>query len=275
VVARPRQLELLEEGVELGLLEEGRPVDPREHLAVGVAAPVGAGDRLQLDRADALRAGRVRPAAQVGEGAVGVERDAVDAFVLDQVVDQLDLVVLSLAAEALKRLLDGDVLAREGLVGGDVLAHLGLDRLEVGVGDAHAVGELEVVVEAVLDRRPDRDLDARIEVHDRGGEDVRGVVADEVERVLSAAIGDDLQRLVGLQGQREVAQLAVLLDRQGGAREPGADRSGGVGAAGALGKLERRAVREGDLHRSRCYASAVHTGCSGPKRTGVRVGLLR
>ena len=256
MVARPRLLELLEERVELGLLEEGRPVDPREHLAVGVAAPVCARDRLQLDRADALRARRVRPAAQVGEGAVGVERDGVDAVVLHQILDELDLVVLALAAEALERLLDRDVLAREGLVGGDVLAHLRLDGLEVGVREADAVGEVEVVVEAVLDRRPDGDLHARVEVHDRRGEHVGGVVADEVERVLPAAIGDDLQGLVGLQRLGEVAQLAVLLDGQGGARQPRADRSGGVGAAGALGKLERRAIGEGDLHRSRCYASA-------------------
>ena len=174
----------------------------------------------------------------------------------DQILDELDLVVLALAAEALERLLDRDVLARERLVGGDVLAHLRLDGLEVGVGEADAVGEVEVVVEAVLDRRPDGDLHARVEVHDRRGEHVGGVVADEVERVLPAAIGDDLQRLVGLQRLREVAQLAVLLDGQGGARQPRADRSGGVGAAGALGKLERRAIGEGDLHRSRCYASA-------------------
>jgi hypothetical protein len=89
---------------------------------------------------------------------------------------------------------------------------------------------------------------------------VGGVVADELERVLAAAIGDDLQRLVGLQGQREVAQLPVLLDGQRGARQPRPDRRGGIGATGALGKLERRAVGKRDLHRSRCYASAVRTG---------------
>ena len=161
VVARPRLLELLEVRVEIGLLEEGRPVDAREHLAVGVAAPVGAGDRLQLDRADALGARRVRAAAQVGERAVGVERDGLDAVVADEVLDQLDLVVLALGAEALERLGDGHVLALERLVGGDVLAHLRLDRLEVRVGQRDALGELEVVVEAVLDRRADRDLHAR------------------------------------------------------------------------------------------------------------------
>ena len=46
---------------------EGGAVDPREHLAVGVAAPVRAGDRQQLERLDALGRRRVRAAAEVGE----------------------------------------------------------------------------------------------------------------------------------------------------------------------------------------------------------------
>ena len=157
-------------------------------------------------------------------GPVGVERDGVHRVggigVLDEVLDQLDLVVLALGAEALERLRHRHVLARERLVGGDVLAHLRLDGREVRVGHRDPVGELEVVVEAVLDRRPDRDLHAGVELHHGGGQHVRGVVADEVERVLAAAIGDDLQRLVGLQRQREVAQLPVLLDGQRGARSP-------------------------------------------------------
>ena len=155
----------------------------------------------------------------------------------DEVLDQLDLVVLALGAEALQGGVDGDVLAREGLVGGDVLAHLRLDGLEVGVGDGRALGELEVVVEAVLDRRPDRDLHARIELHRGGGEHVGGVVADDVERVLTGAVGDDLQRLAVDQRAREVAHLAVLADGQRGAGQPRPDGRRGVGARGAVGEL--------------------------------------
>jgi hypothetical protein len=248
VVAGARLLETLEVVVEVLLLEEGRPVDAGEHLAARVAAPVRAGDRLQLEGADALGRRRVRAAAQVGEGAVGVERDGPHAVVAHEVLDELDLVVLALGAEALERLGHGDVLAREGLVGGDVLAHARLDGLEVGVRDGDAVGELEVVVEAVLDRRPDRDLHARIELEDGRGQDVRGVVADEVQGLLPAALGHDLQRLAGLQRRREVADAAVLLDGQRGARQPRADLGGSVGARGAFGQLERVAVGEGDLH---------------------------
>ena len=75
-----------------------------------------------------------------------------------------------------------------------------------------------------------------IEVQHRGGEHVRGVVADQLER-LGIAVGDDRDlRAVG-QRRGEVAQLAVDLDRERGARQPGADRGGEVGAGGAVGEL--------------------------------------
>src|SRR5436190_13254874 len=68
VIAGAGLLEAFEVLGELLLGEEGRAVDPRQLLAVGVAAPVGARDGLQLDGLDALRAGPVRTAAEVGEG---------------------------------------------------------------------------------------------------------------------------------------------------------------------------------------------------------------
>ena len=104
VVARLGLLEALEVLLEVLLLEERGAVDAREHRAVGVAAPVGAGDRLQLDRADPAGGRRVRAAAEVEERAVLVEADGVDALVADEVLDQLDLVVLALLAEVLDRL---------------------------------------------------------------------------------------------------------------------------------------------------------------------------
>ena len=122
----------------------------------------------------------MRAAAEVLEGAVAVERDGLDAFVRDQVVDQLDLVVLALGLEDLDRLGDRHVATLEGLVGLDVGAHRRLDLLQVGVGDLDLVGEVEVVVEAVLDRRPDRHLGAGIELLHRLGHHVGGVVADQV-----------------------------------------------------------------------------------------------
>ena len=245
--------------LELVLGEERSAVDAREHRAVRIPAPVGAGDGLQLERLDALRAGAVRAAAEVGERAVGVQADGVEWVggigVADEVLDQLHLVVLALGAEALERLVDADVLAHEALVGLDVLAHLLLDALEVRVGHGHALGELEVVVEAVLDRRPDRDLHARIELHDGGGEDVRGVVADDVQRAV-AGRRDDLQRLARHERPREVAHLPVLAHGDRGAGQARPDRGGRVGTRRAVGELELGSIGQRDVHRSHASDAA-------------------
>jgi hypothetical protein len=156
VVARARLLEALEVLLERLLGEERGAVDPRQHRTLGVAAPVGAGDRLQREGLDRGGARRVRSAAEIGERSVGVERDGLDLLVAHEIVDQLDLVGLILREEALAGRGDGHVLAHERLGGLDVLAHRRLDRREVVLGDRHARREVEVVVEAVLDRRPDR-----------------------------------------------------------------------------------------------------------------------
>ena len=71
-------------------------------------------------------------------------------------------------------------------------AHALFDRGEVGFGDGDAGRELEVVVEALLDRGADRDLDARVELDHGSGEHVGGVVADQRERLRPvAARGED------------------------------------------------------------------------------------
>ena len=73
-------------------------------VLVGVPAPVGAGDRVELEGADRCGGGGVRAAAEVGERPVGVQRDGLQRVLVvgcaDEVVDQLDLVVLALAARS-------------------------------------------------------------------------------------------------------------------------------------------------------------------------------
>ena len=97
VVALLRLLDLLEIGVELLLLGEGGAVDAREHLAVGIAAPIGARDLHQLEGvADLAGRGHVRAAAEVEPVALLVD---LDLLVLRDGVDQLDLEQLALVAE--------------------------------------------------------------------------------------------------------------------------------------------------------------------------------
>jgi hypothetical protein len=76
----------------------------------------------------------------------------------------------------------------EGLVGRDDLRHLLLDGGQV-LGRERA-RHLDVVVEAVLDRRAHAQVGVREQPLDRGGHDVRGGVADGRER--RTALGVDL-----------------------------------------------------------------------------------
>ena len=65
-----------------------------------------------------------------------------------------------------------------------------LDPRQVVLGDLGVGRELEVVVEAGLDRRADRHLGPRVELEHRLGHHVGGVVADQLQR-LGVAVGED------------------------------------------------------------------------------------
>ncbi len=113
-----------------------------------------------------------------------------------------------------------------------------LEPLQVGLGDG--LGELEVVVEAVLDRRPDRDLRPR-EKPARGlGEEVRGRVAQDVEGVGVVLVpnGQDLDPLAVGDGQPQVADRAVRAQQNRLFGELRADRARRVEARRAVRKFE-------------------------------------
>ena len=119
----------------------------------------------------------MRPAAEIEPRLLRIDLDLV-AF--GDGVDQLELEHLALVAEQLLGRLAVDHLAGEGRVAGDDLAHLGLDLGKI-VG-REGLRAREVVIEAVLDDRADRDLRAGIELLHGLGHDMRGVVTDEFER---------------------------------------------------------------------------------------------
>ena len=198
--------------VELLLRGPRRPVDALEHRALLVAAPVGAGDGQQLERADLAGARDVRAAAEVDERALLVERGrrhrrAVALRRGDEVVDDLDLERLVLLDEEGARLGRRLLAQDERMVGRDALAHPRLDRLEV-VGGERA-GGLEVVVEAVGDDRPDAELRAREQVQDRFREDVRRRVAHRPELAGRAV----LEELLGRAALGRLEAVLVLGDR--------------------------------------------------------------
>ena len=196
VVALLRLLAPPEVLVELLLRRPDRAVDPLEHVALLVASPVGAGDGQQLERPDLRGRRDVRTLAQVDERAVLVDRGrrhrrSVPLRLRREVVEDLDLERLAALGEEGAALVRWQLAADERMVGGHARRHPRLDRGEV-VGRQRP-REVEVVVEAVDDRRPDAQLRAREQVQDRLGHDVRRRMAHRVE----IAVRPGVEQLVG------------------------------------------------------------------------------
>src|SRR5215211_2916232 len=160
------------------IVERG-PVHARELGLRLVAPPIRSGQREELHRLDRPRVLQVRPAAEIGELALAVERD------------------LSVGRVS------------------DLAPHLLLEAPESLF--AHGPGELEVVVEAVLDRGPDRDLGTWIQALRRLSEEMGSRVAQNMERVGVVAVPsrEDLDALAVAQRQPEVAHVAVRADEHG------------------------------------------------------------
>ncbi len=180
----------------------------------------------------------MRPAAEVGPLALAIE---LHLLIGRNGVDQLDLERFALLLEQALRFLARDNPLRERLVAGDDLAHALFDRREV-LGRERLVAE-EVVVEAVLDHRANRDLRSGPERLHGFGENMRRVMADQLERAGIVA-RDELERSVAVDRVGEIGKLAIadhrhsaLGERRGngfGDFEPGDARL--IGALSAVGK---------------------------------------
>ena len=125
VVAPLGLFHLLQVVVQFLLAEEGRGVEPLQLLPRGVALPIRAGHRQQLERADRARAGHVRAAAEIDELALPIERHR--AVVGQPSFDVLDFERLLRVATDLQGLLARFFDPLERLVCLDDLLHLGLD----------------------------------------------------------------------------------------------------------------------------------------------------
>jgi hypothetical protein len=163
-------------------------------------------------------------------------------------VDQLQLVRLGLQL-VLGRVDRLDDAAGEPLRGLDDLLHALLERLEVLRGEG--LLDVEVVVEAVADRRADAQLGLRELLLHGLGQHVRGGVPDDRATVLGVR-GDRLDLDLGVRGPGQVPQLAAgvpdhddrvrTLAGQAGLADRGARRSAGRHhhARGGLGGRRTR-----------------------------------
>ena len=123
--------------------------------------------------------------------------------------------------------------------------------IEVVVADR--LGELEVVVEAVVDRRADRDLHVRVQAQHGLGEQMGARVPEDVERVRVGRVAgrEDLDGRAVRERQPQVLGRTVRADEDGLLGELRPDRAGGIEPAGAVRQLERGSVGEDDVHASR------------------------
>ncbi len=161
VIAALGFFDLFEVGLQILLAEQRRAVQPLQLLVARVPFPVRTGDRQQLEGFDLAGVGDVRSATQVDELALPVEAerivlgqprlDVLDLQLLIQIVAQFDGFV-AVQREPLERL---------RLL--DDLLHLLFDPWEIIVADLML--QVEVVVEAVGQCRPERQRNAGIQPH--------------------------------------------------------------------------------------------------------------
>ena len=175
MIALQRFLHELQVILEPLFVHEGIDVNALQLVTVLVAAPVGTGDGLDLERRAHQLLGvlHVRAAAEVDEViARPVDRDG---LVRRKILNQFLLKLL--VRKDGERLLLADLLARPRLAALDDFAHLLLDGLEIVVG--HGAGQQEIIIQAIRDLRADGILDVLLaeDLDDRFGQDVRQRVA--------------------------------------------------------------------------------------------------
>ena len=174
VVALLRLFKTSQVGIKFLLFEKTGAVNSLEHLAVGVAAPVGAGAVHELDGVALNAAGvvHVGAGAEIGELALPVKADM---RVGGQVLYELDLVGLVLLLHEGYGLVAGQLEALKGQLLLAYLAHLGLELFE-HLRREGAVG-VYIVVKAVVDRRSDSELALRVQALHGLGKDVARCMA--------------------------------------------------------------------------------------------------
>jgi hypothetical protein len=151
-----------------------------------------------------------------------------------------------------------DLVAQERLVLVDDLAHAGVDAIEVVGREGGPVRQVEVVVEAVLDRRADAERGVGEQVEHRLGQHVGGRVADRVQALLAVG-GDDGHAVAVGQLGRQVALLAVDLGDHRRLGQPGADALRQAERSRAGRERTLRSVGQGDVdlgHGCRGYRAA-------------------
>src|SRR6266851_3280149 len=244
VIALLRLLDHAQVRFLLLLLGPGSPVDPLQHLVLGISAPVGAGDLHQLEYLELAGGGNVRAAAQIDEIPFPVQRNL---FVRGNRRDDLRLVALADGFEVLNRLVARPDLARHREVLFCQFRHALFDGTEIVRRERPL--ERKIVVEAVFNYRPDGHLRLGEQLLHGVGEQVRSGVPKNLE-ALFVALGDDGELAIALETVRGIDQFSVHPPSEGGARQPRSDRLSDFGDGDRTGKALYRAVRKADIRHA-------------------------
>ena len=159
----------------------------------------------------------MRPAAEIGEIPLLVERDL---FAFGEVFDEFDLILFGISGHQPDRVRAGQREALDGQIALDDVLHLRLDLAEVFLRDRRL--EVDIIIEAVFDGRPDGELAGGEDRLYRLREDVRSRMAVDLKPVFVFE-GDELDLGVAGNDAGEVDQPAVDAGADGGARQPFAD----------------------------------------------------
>ena len=194
-------------GFEVVAVLEGDAVDTLKHLAVAVAAPVGAGHGHQFERITGHLTCvlQVRAAAQILPVAVPVHADRLT--IIGDRVDQFDLIVFTVLFVIRDGIGTRPDLGPDFVAGVDDVFHLLFNRAEVfGCEGLFAV---KVIVPAVVDNGADGDFDVGPDFLHRAGHDVRQIVADQFKRLGRVLHGVDRDVRVGVDRPLQIPVLAV------------------------------------------------------------------
>ena len=181
VVALLRLLQHREVFVELGLVLESGAVNALQLRILLVAFVISARHVRELERADVAGAHDVRTGAEIDELSVAVIARSASPSGMSWMISSLNLLGFRALAKAAKRARFGHARALRSrvtstfarkVVGLDLLLHLRLDLLEILRRDA--MRQIHVVIKAVLDRRPGRELRFRPDLQNGGRQNVGG-----------------------------------------------------------------------------------------------------
>ena len=188
VIAALGFLDLHQVSGQIFFLKEGRPIQSLKLAIGGVSLPVRAGDGDQLERLDAAGVRNMWPAAEVDEFPLPIKAHG---WMFSQPrVDVLDLQPLmqTQAEFAGFFTIEDEPLERFGLL--DDLPHLLLDPREIFLADL--LGRVEIVIVAVGESGPEREVNVREQSHHGPGHHMGTRVSQHGE-CLGVAVGEQPQ----------------------------------------------------------------------------------